>query len=96
MKWMVGMMAASSLVGKFCIKTFGSSETSVVMEIGVVTKVASRTIHVDWGKKTWVYQNKDFRFTPLSKEEVEQKYRKRKFTDETLQRALALGIEPQG
>ncbi|MWC27755.1 hypothetical protein [Paenibacillus sp. MMS18-CY102] len=94
--WTVVMVAGSYLVGKFCIKTFGSSETSVVMEIGVVKKVASRTIHVDWGKKTWVYQNKDFKFTALTKEEVEQKYRKRKFTDVTLQRAIELGIEPQG
>lgn len=82
------------IVNKFCVKTFGTS--SLVTEIGKVTKVASRTIHVDWGMKTWVYQNKDFKWIPLTKEEVEKKYPKSKFTEDSLKRALAFGLEIKG
>ncbi|WP_053374120.1 hypothetical protein [Paenibacillus sp. FJAT-27812] len=84
----------NDIVNKFCVKTFGSS--NLVTEIGKVTKVASRTIHVDWGMKKYVYQNKDFRWIPLTKEEVEKKYPKSKFTEDSLKRALAFGLEIKG
>jgi hypothetical protein len=79
------------MVNKFCVKTFGS--TRLITEIGKVSKVLNRTIHVDWGTKTWVYQNKDFRWIPLSKEEFEKKYSKSKFSEDALKRAAALGLE---
>ncbi|QYR20955.1 hypothetical protein KZ483_24935 [Paenibacillus sp. sptzw28] len=79
------------ILSKYCVKTFGS--TNVVTEIGQVTKVASRTIHVDWGMKTWIYQNKDFRWVPLTKEEFEKKYKKAKFSEDALKRALVLGLD---
>lgn len=85
------MFRVSEMVGKFCAKFFG--KTGVILEIGVVKKVASRTIHVDWGTKTWVYQNRDFNWTPLTKEEFEVKYKKPKFSDAALVRAAELGLK---
>ncbi|AZN40041.1 hypothetical protein [Paenibacillus albus] len=79
------------ILNKYCVKTFGVS--GAIKEIGLVKKVAGRTIHVDWGMKVWIYQNKDFQWIPISKEELEAKYRKHKFTEEALKRAAALGIE---
>lgn len=83
----------SDMLNKFCVKTFGAS--NVVIEIGKIVKVNNRTIHVDWGKKPWVYQNKDFKWIPLTKEELETKYVKPKFnfSDDARKRALALGLE---
>ncbi|MBC8081285.1 MAG: hypothetical protein H7X86_13145 [Gorillibacterium sp.] len=80
-----------SILGKFCAKTVGS--TIVVTEIGVVKKVTNRTIHVDWGKKTWIYQNKDFRWVPLTKDEFERKYQKNRFAEDAQKRAVELGLE---
>lgn len=80
-----------SILGKLCVKT--SAAGMVVTEVGVVSKVASRTIHVDWGKKTWVYQNKDFRFLPMTPGEFATKYKKYKLADEVKARAAVLGIE---
>ncbi|WP_409345280.1 hypothetical protein [Paenibacillus sp. MBLB4367] len=79
------------MLNKFCVKTFGSP--GIITEIGKISKVASRTIHVDWGKKTWVYQNKDFRWIPLTKEELEAKYKKSRFTEDSLNRAQSLGLD---
>jgi hypothetical protein len=81
----------NDIVNKFCVKTFGS--TSIITEIGKIKKVANRTIHVDWGTKTWIYQNKDFRWIPLTKEELEKKYRKNRFSEDALKRAVELGLE---
>jgi hypothetical protein len=81
----------SEMLNKYCAKIFG--KTGVIIEIGVVKKVASRTVHVDWGTKTWIYQNKDFIWTPLSKEEFEEKYKKPKFSEGALARALELGLK---
>jgi hypothetical protein len=80
----------SELLNKYCAKTFG--KTGVIIEIGQVKKVTNRTIHVDWGTKTWVYQNKDFRWIPLTKEEFEERYKKPKFSDGALVRAAELGL----
>lgn len=80
----------NAVVDKFCVKTVGSSQ--VVTEIGKVTKVTNRTIHVDWGVKTWIYQNKDFPWIPLTKEEVEKKYKRNKYSEEAIKRAEALGL----
>jgi hypothetical protein len=82
-----------SAVDKFCVKTVGASQ--VVTEIGKVTKVTNRTIHVDWGVKTWIYQNKDFPWIPLSKDEVEKKYKRNKFSDDAIIRAEILGLATQ-
>lgn len=81
----------NDVVNKFCVKTFGS--TSLIIEIGKIKKVTNRTIHVDWGMKTWIYQNKDFKWIPLTKEEVEKKYRKSKFSEDALSKAVAFGLE---
>ncbi|BBH22264.1 hypothetical protein Back11_36090 [Paenibacillus baekrokdamisoli] len=78
-----------SLLGKYCIVTIGH----VVSKIGEIKKVNNRTIHVDWGHKVMIYLNKDFRWIPMTKEEIEQQYKKSKFTAETLNRAAELGIE---
>lgn len=48
---------------------------------------------MDWGKKTWIYQNKDFIWMPLAKEEFEQKYKKPKFSEAALNRAVELGLK---
>lgn len=80
-----------SILGKLCVKTAATG--TVVTDIGVVSKVASRTIHVDWGKKTWVYQNKDFRFQPITPGEFATKYKKYKLADEVKARAAVLGLE---
>jgi hypothetical protein len=80
----------STMLDKFCVKTFGS--TNLIIEIGMVKKVTNRTIHVDWGTKTWIYQNKDFRWIPLTKEELEKKYKKTKFSEDALKRAGELGL----
>jgi hypothetical protein len=82
-----------SVVDKLCVKTVGASQ--VVTEIGKVTKVTGRTIHVDWGVKTWIYQNKDFQMIPLTKEEFEKKYKRNKFSDDAIKRAEALGLTIQ-
>jgi hypothetical protein len=82
-----------SAVDKFCVKTAGASQ--VVTEIGKVTKVTNRTIHVDWGVKTWIYQNKDFPWIPLNKDEVEKKYKRNKFSDDAIIRAESLGLSTQ-
>ncbi|WNR46773.1 hypothetical protein [Paenibacillus roseipurpureus] len=81
----------SEMVGKYCAKMFG--KTGVILEIGVVKKVASRTVHVDWGKKTYVYQNREFTWVPLTKEEFEERYKKPKFSDTALVRAAELGLK---
>lgn len=81
----------SEMLNKYCAKIFG--KTGVIIEIGVIKKVTNRTIHVDWGNKTWIYQNKDFIWVPLAKEEFEQKYKKPKFSDGALTRALELGLK---
>lgn len=81
----------SEMLNKYCAKIFG--KTGVIIEIGIVKKVASRTVHVDWGTKTWIYQNKDFIWTPLSKEEFEEKYKKPKFSEGALARASELGLK---
>ena len=75
----------NTLLDKFCVKTFGS--TKLIIEIGLVKKVTNRTIHVDWGTKTWIYQNKDFRWIPLTKDELEKKYKIHKFSEDALKRA---------
>jgi hypothetical protein len=80
----------NTVVDKFCVKTVGASQ--VVTEIGKVTKVTNRTIHVDWGVKTWIYQNRDFPWIPLTKEEVEKKYKRNKFAEEAVKRAGDLGL----
>jgi hypothetical protein len=80
----------ASVIDKFCVKTFGS--TNVVTEIGKVKKVTNRTIHVDWGVKTWIYQNKEFPWIPLTMEEFEKKFKRAKFTEEASRRAEELGI----
>jgi hypothetical protein len=79
----------NSVLGKYCVVTIGH----MVSKIGEIKKVNSRTIHVDWGSKVMIYTNKDFRWIPVAKEEIEEKYKKSKFTEETLNRAVALGIE---
>jgi hypothetical protein len=83
----------NTVVDKFCVKTMGASQ--VVTEIGKVTKVTNRTIHVDWGTKTWIYQNKDFPWIPLTKEEVEKKYKRNKFAEDAIKRVEALGLTIQ-
>jgi hypothetical protein len=83
----------SNAVDKFCIKTVGASQ--VVTEIGKVKKVTNRTIHVDWGVKTWIYQNKDFPWIPLTKEEVEKKFNRNKFAEDAIKRAEELGLDIQ-
>lgn len=80
----------NAVVDKFCVKTAGASQ--VVTEIGKVIKVTNRTIHVDWGVKTWIYQNKDFPWIPLTKDELEKKYKRNKFSDEAIKRAESLGL----
>jgi hypothetical protein len=80
----------NNVVDKFCVKTVGASK--VVTEIGKVKKVTNRTIHVDWGVKTWIYQNKDFPWIPLTKEEFEKKYKRNKFAEEAIKRAEELGL----
>lgn len=82
----------NDVVNKFCVKTFGST-SSLIIEIGKIKKVTNRTIHVDWGTKTWIYQNKDFKWIPLTKEEVEKQYKKSKFSEDALSKALAFGLE---
>ncbi|MDF2815370.1 MAG: hypothetical protein K0Q81_1570 [Paenibacillus sp.] len=84
-------MIMNDMLNKYCAKTFG--KTGVIIEIGKVSKITNRTIHVDWGTKTWIYQNKDFRWTPLTKEEFEARYKKPKFSDGALTRAQELGLE---
>ncbi|GGD89533.1 hypothetical protein [Paenibacillus nasutitermitis] len=79
----------NSILDKYCIVTIGYA----VSRIGQVKKVTPRTVHVDWGAKTMIYMNKDFKWIPLDKEEVEAKYRKSKFTPESLKRAEDLGME---
>ncbi|MFC4778244.1 hypothetical protein ACFO9Q_15705 [Paenibacillus sp. GCM10023252] len=79
------------ILNKYCVRTVGA--TQVVVDIGQVTKVASRTVHVNWGAKTYVYQNREFNWVPLSKEEFEKKYKKNKFSEEAKARALELGLE---
>ncbi|GGA10768.1 hypothetical protein GCM10008018_65060 [Paenibacillus marchantiophytorum] len=81
----------SEMLNKYCAKLFG--KTGVIIEIGVVKKVSNRTIHVDWGKKTWIYQNKDFIWVPLTKEEFETRYKKPKFSDGALIRAAELELK---
>jgi hypothetical protein len=81
----------SDMLNKYCAKIFGKS--GVIIEIGTVKKVTNRTIHVDWGTKTWVYQNKEFKWIPLTKEEFEEKYKKPKFSDGALARAEELGLK---
>ncbi|MBP3966477.1 MULTISPECIES: hypothetical protein [Paenibacillus] len=83
----------SQMLNKLCVKTFNN--TNVITEIGVVKKVNSRTIHVDWGKKVWVYQNREFRWVPVTEEEFLQKYGKNKFSPEALVRAEELGLNIQ-
>lgn len=78
----------NNLLDKYCIDTIGFA----VSKIGVIKKVTNRTIHVDWGHKVMIYINKDFRWIPLTKEEIEKKYKKNKFTEDTLRRATALGL----
>ncbi|SFK72569.1 hypothetical protein SAMN03159341_101281 [Paenibacillus sp. 1_12] len=78
----------NSLLDKYCIDTIGFA----VSKIGVIKKVTNRTIHVDWGHKVMIYINKDFRWIPLTKEELEKKYKKNKFTEDMLRRAAALGL----
>jgi hypothetical protein len=80
-------------VDRYCVKTAGASQ--VVTEIGQVTKVTNRTIHVDWGIKVWIYQNKDFPWIPLTKDEVEKKYKRNKFSADAAKRAEALGLATQ-
>ncbi|MCR8635121.1 hypothetical protein [Paenibacillus radicis (ex Xue et al. 2023)] len=79
----------TTILNKYCIDTVGFAVT----KIGKITKVANRTIHVDWGFKSMIYINKDFRWIPLSKEEIEKKYKKNKFSADALKRALELGFE---
>jgi len=79
----------NSILDKYCIATIGYA----VSGIGQVKKVKGRTVHVDWGHKTMIYINKDFKWVPLAKEEVEAKYRKNKFTPESLKRAEELGMD---
>ncbi|MFC5649287.1 hypothetical protein ACFPYJ_09120 [Paenibacillus solisilvae] len=81
----------NSILGKYCVVTIGHR----VSKIGEIKKVNGRTIHVDWGHKVMIYMNKDFRWIPVTKEEIEETYKKSKFTEETLIRAAALGIEIQ-
>jgi hypothetical protein len=81
----------SEMLNKYCAKLFG--KTGFIVEIGVIKKVTNRTIHVDWGTKTWIYQNKDFIWMPLGKEEFEQKYKKPKFSEAALNRAVELGLK---
>jgi hypothetical protein len=83
----------NNVVDKFCVKTVGASH--VVTEIGKVKKVTNRTIHVEWGVKTWIYQNKDFPWIPLTKEEVEKKYKHNKFVEDAIKRAEELGLDIQ-
>jgi hypothetical protein len=78
----------NNLLDKYCIVMIGFA----VSKIGIIKKVTNRTIHVDWGTKVMIYINKDFKWIPLTKEEVEKKYKKSKFTEETLRRAAALGL----
>lgn len=77
------------IVDKYCINMVGYA----VNEIGKVKKVSNRTIHVDWGTKVMIYRNQDFRWIPLSKEELEKKYTKSKFNEKSLKRAIELGLE---
>ncbi|NHN30224.1 hypothetical protein [Paenibacillus agricola] len=78
----------NNLLDKYCIDTIGFA----VSKIGLIKKVTNRTIHVDWGTKVMIYINKDFRWIPLSKEELEKKYKKNKFTADSLRRAESLGL----
>ncbi|MBP1960960.1 hypothetical protein J2Z65_000154 [Paenibacillus aceris] len=81
----------SEMLNKYCAKLFG--KTGFIVEIGVIKKVTNRTIHVDWGPKTWIYQNKDFKWMPLDKEEFEKIYKKPKFSEGALNRAAELGLK---
>lgn len=78
----------NNLLDKYCIDMIGFA----VSKIGIVKKVTNRTIHVDWGTKVMIYINKDFKWIPLTKEELEKKYKKNKFTADTLRRAESLGL----
>ncbi|NEW09495.1 hypothetical protein GK047_26505 [Paenibacillus sp. SYP-B3998] len=78
----------NTLLGKYCIDTVGYAVT----KIGEIKKVTNRTIHVDWGHKVMVYINKDFRWVPVTKEEIEKKYKKNKFSQDALNRATSLGF----
>ncbi|MBW7459671.1 hypothetical protein ACFOLF_13615 [Paenibacillus sepulcri] len=78
----------NSILDKYCIVMIGYA----VSRIGQVKKVTGRTVHVDWGNKTMIYINKDFKWIPVTREEIETKYRKNKFTPESLKRAEELGL----
>ncbi|TXK72369.1 hypothetical protein [Paenibacillus sp. N3.4] len=79
------------ILDKYCVETIGYA----VSKIGKIKKVTDRTIHVDWGTKVMIYLNKDFKWIPVTKEEIEKKYKKNKFTDAMLKRALELGFTIQ-
>jgi hypothetical protein len=78
----------NNLLDKYCVDTIGFT----ISKIGKIKKITNRTIHVDWGTKVMIYINKDFRWIPLTKEEIEKKYKKSKFSEDTLKRAAALGL----
>jgi hypothetical protein len=79
----------NNILDKYCVDTIGFA----ISKIGTIKKVTNRTIHVDWGSKVMIYINKDFRWIPLTKEELEKKYKKNKFSQDALKRALALGLD---